>query len=226
MSSTRDQSKNCTSVWIHCNRCFHNYSDKDKTMYILSCYDVVCEKCIIIANKHEIKCLKCKNIVKGHPIGNNLTTNLKELFHPRPWSLKFEKTLSVLKFQTKQRNNFMNGCKKMKDFVKSMSKQRDHIKDECKTLYLLQEKKKKEKTKATAILRKLKQLNLAKKYANRGLEKRRPSTSSAFNFDMERINRRNDRTIPSTCHIMSRSRNEDTFGFPSAEESASTSFYL
>ncbi|XP_055857949.1 RING finger protein vilya-like [Episyrphus balteatus] len=219
--------RKCTSKWIHCNRCMENYMKKERKLYILSCYDVVCETCLMAGNKEKM-CPVCKNIVRGFVICNNLPPKLKEMFHPRPWSLKFNRTSTVYKFQKKQRNSFLTGCKKLREFLKYLEKNRNTMKEDCKNMYLNHKQLKKDHSKLKGSVKRFKEMRAAKQRAQHGLYANR-----SHGFDMfeaqTKINRSisRSREISSTCHMMQTSRNENVFEISSDEDSSpSRSFYL
>ncbi|ALC48922.1 CG2709, partial [Drosophila busckii] len=78
-------------LWIHCNRCFTHFVNRQSIMFLLACKHVICEKCVAAnlgrtpSDAPTYKCPMCQQLVRGRQLGNSMPSNLKDMFHPQPW---------------------------------------------------------------------------------------------------------------------------------------------
>ncbi|XP_002100223.2 RING finger protein vilya [Drosophila yakuba] len=84
---------NAYKLWIHCNRCYAQFTDKQHTFFLLACHHVFCERCVKVSagrtpsDAPVFECPTCRRSVRGRQLINSMPNHFKQLFHPEPFTV-------------------------------------------------------------------------------------------------------------------------------------------
>uniref|UniRef100_A0A1I8MYX4 RING-type domain-containing protein n=1 Tax=Musca domestica TaxID=7370 RepID=A0A1I8MYX4_MUSDO len=124
------------TFWVHCNICYRMYFKKECRFFLLACNHIACEICLEghLQQTDVYKCNLCLKITKACEIGNAMPANLKELFHPEPFSDGLN-AFRVMAFQNKHRQRYFAHQETMASRLEEYQRLCTEAKTNCQKLY-------------------------------------------------------------------------------------------
>ncbi|XP_022230487.2 RING finger protein vilya [Drosophila obscura] len=151
-------------LWIHCNRCFEQFTFKRHIFFLLACQHVSCEKCVKAclgrtpSDAPIYMCPICHKSVRGRQVTNSMPNILKRMFHPEPWNLSQD---IIETFQRSNQKHFDKYKEKKEKEMDKLDKDIELAQSVCQKHYRDQQMLRVERRKLTQRMRQIK-LQVAK----------------------------------------------------------------